>query len=500
MRFVVSVGMVVAVTLALAAHASAAGWAIQPTPNPPGWPQAFLNGVSCPSGNACLAAGNTFFPSSTFDAFSERWNGAGWNITFGQRLGGNPNTVFNGISCRSASSCIAVGYLQNGGPREPIAEQWNGSSWTEQAPPIPAHAAQGVLNGVSCVSATNCEAVGSYAFLSGPSLPLIDRWNGSTWSVQAASPPSGSFGTFLNGVSCTSSSACLAVGYTIFGGLADTFAERWDGTAWSFEFPANRGSFNVLDGVSCTSASSCMAVGEYVDPITHDQMTLADFSPAPARWTPQTTPSPGRTFSVLHGVSCTTNGGCLAVGSYDTFRGVQVPLVDSWDGANWSFVSLPTPLGATSSDLAAVSCSALAACTTVGRYQNSAASILTLAERFTGGGSPHALTLTPRGKLLVRLHKPRTLELLVFEHGRRDSLLGAVLLGHHRAGDSVIDWNLRVARHPLRAGRYSAELVAVFAGGATSSGPSVTFDVTSHGTIHVLAASCSVAEAAAGRC
>lgn len=357
-------------------------------------------------------------------------------------------------------------------------------------------------NGVSCVSATNCEAVGYYAFLSGPPLPLIEQWNGSTWSVQPTWPPDGTFGTFVNGVSCTASSACLAVGYTIFGGgLTDAFAERWDGSVWSFELPANRSSSNVLDGVSCTSASSCMAVGEYVDPVTGNPMTLAEFSSAPARWTLQVTPSPGRTFSVLHGVSCTATGGCIAVGSYDTFRGVPVPLVDSWDGANWSFVSLAAPIGATSSDLGGVSCPAPTACTAVGDYHNGAGSVLTLAERFSGGGSPHALSLTRRGRVIALLRKPRRLELLVFEHGRRKSLLGSIPLGRQPAGRSIINWNLRLAGHRLPAGRYLAELVAVFAPGLTSSGPTVTFGLAfPTGPIRVLTASCSVASATRGRC
>ena len=368
-------------------------------------------------------------------------------------------------------------------------------------PPLPAHAAQAVLNGVSCPAATDCIAVGFYSFLTGPAQPLIDSFNGATWSVQAAGSPSGSQSTFLNGVSCTSASTCLAVGYTIFGGgLTDTFAERLTGTGWSFEFPTNRSTFNVLDGVSCTSTTSCMAVGEYVDPVTHDQLTLADFSSGTASWTAQNTPSPGRTFSLLHSVSCTITGGCIAVGSYDTFRGVPVPLVDSWDGANWSFVSLPTPVGATSSDLSGVSCSAATACTAVGEYRNSAGSILTLAERFSGGGSPHALSISPDGRMIVLLRKPRKLELLLFEHGRHRSLIGTIALGHHLAGRSAVDWDLHVGAHRLRPGRYTAELVAAFASGATSPGPSVTFDLSKRGTVRVLAASCSLADATRGRC
>jgi hypothetical protein len=371
--------------LALAQSASAAGWAIQPTPNPAGWPATYLQGVSCPSGTACMAVGFPEFSGATtsFDGMDEFWNGASWKITFGQRLTANANNVFNAVSCTSPASCEAAGYYQPGpGIRLPLAEVWNGTTWASQPVPLPSGATGAELNGISCRSATSCTAVGES--FGGKAAAVIESWDGVTWTAQPTAAVSGSLGTFLKAVSCTSASSCLAVGYTIFGGgLTDTFAERWNGSGWFFEFPPNHSSFNVLDGVSCTSATSCMAVGQSIDPITHNQVTLADFSSGLATWALQTTPSPGRTFSVLSGVSCTPNGGCVAVGSYNTFKGVGVPLVDQWNGASWSFVTPPSPTGAVGSLLDAVSCSSATACTAVGTYRNSSGSTLTLAERFS---------------------------------------------------------------------------------------------------------------------
>jgi hypothetical protein len=38
------------------------------------------------------------------------------------------------------------------------------------------------LNGVSCVSATTCFAVGKFPNEMGTGRSLIEQWNGSTWS------------------------------------------------------------------------------------------------------------------------------------------------------------------------------------------------------------------------------------------------------------------------------------------------------------------------------
>jgi hypothetical protein len=205
------------------------------------------------------------------------------------------------------------------------------------------------------------------------------------------------------------------------------------------------------------------------------------------------------TVNVLHGVSCTSGSDCLAVGHYQDFRGQQDTLAEHWDGTSWSFEATPNPAG-TVPDLQAVSCSSAAACTAVGIFRTFSRTFDTLAERFVSAGSPHALSLTSRGTVLALLRKPRTIELLVFTRGRHAHLLGPVALGRHPRGLSRIRWNLRVGGRKLRAGSYTAELVAVFGRGVTSDGPSVAFDLTRTGVVRVISATCSVAAAERGRC
>ena len=74
------------------------------------------------------------------------------------------------------------------------------------------------LYGVSCTGRKQCTATGSASTRTGKNYkPLAERWNGTTWAKQTTPiPNSGGLlgGTLTAGVSCTSSSACMAAGYS----------------------------------------------------------------------------------------------------------------------------------------------------------------------------------------------------------------------------------------------------------------------------------------------
>jgi hypothetical protein len=113
-----------------------------------------------------------------------------------------------------------------------LAEAWNGSTWTILPTPSPRLPGGGAeLNSVSCTSSTSCMAVGETQVFHVPGgylipHPFAESWNGSKWSM-VATPALTNSGASLNGVSCTSTSSCMAVGNE------GTLAEAWNGTAWS---------------------------------------------------------------------------------------------------------------------------------------------------------------------------------------------------------------------------------------------------------------------------
>ena len=354
------------VTLAEAWNGRA--WSVLTTPNPAGAYQSELLSVSCASATLCVAVGDSSTPGHDVP-LAEAWNGTSWSIQ--QVPSPPPGGVggFRGVSCTSASACVAVGGLSG----TAFAGEWNGTSWSVQQVPSPPNGSATALAGVSCASASACTAVGLYYNGTPYTQALAEAWNGSSWSVQKV--PSPKLGGSLNGVSCTSASACTAVGND---GNQFSLAERWNGTAWSIQATPNvRGLHTPLYGVSCTSATLCTAAGRY--------FTGSTGIPAAERWngtkwSVQKVPAPRTTNSAaLNGVSCTSAGACIAAGSDGA------ALAEAWNGTSWSIQPITTPPGTLGSRLTSVSCPSASACTAVGDYAANAGNTrVPLAEAWNG--------------------------------------------------------------------------------------------------------------------
>lgn len=299
----------------LAARWDGKRWSRQPTPSPAGG-ASLLAGVSCTSRTACIAVGSCYC-SGVHKPVVERWNGRDWSMQqIPYRAGADAG--LNAVSCTSSSSCTAVGSTATQG-LEPdvLVQRWNGRSWSVQTAPIPVRAAGGVLFGVSCVSLTFCTVVGMS--IGGPggvfTRPLIERWDGRRWAIDRLRPLPNSTSTELNSVSCTSATACTAVGQDDGGALV----ERWSGSRWSIQAaPDEQSAFsNTLSGVSCASATNCVAVGG------SNLDASGSAAPPPAmvaerwngrRWSLEHVPASPE-GSWLNAVACPSTHACIAVGA-----------------------------------------------------------------------------------------------------------------------------------------------------------------------------------------
>lgn len=349
-----------------------------------------LRAVSCASSTACMAAGSFESVKISHEVpLTESWNGTKWVLQEPPAPTGAEESLLWGVSCASSTACVGTGYFENSsGAWLPLAESWNGTAWTVQEPPLPAGAEGGELAGISCTAATACIAVGTVHTSTKAYVPLAETWNGAAWSIQEPPVPAGAKESHLNGVSCTTSKACTAVGRFNNGGEEWVpLAERWNGTAWSVQEPSlpagatDKGSLDTasLDGVSCGSATACMAVGDFHNS-SHEEVPLAERWNG-TTWSVQEPPPTGTQGGYLHGVSCTSATACIAAGGFlepGEFR----PLAESWNGTVWSAQELVVAAGAKSSYLHGVSCTAANACTVVGEYtRNGVGTLLTLAER-----------------------------------------------------------------------------------------------------------------------
>ena len=179
---------------------------------------------------------------------------------------GSSTNDLNAISCTGPTFCMAAGADSNiagTSDQGTLVEQWNGTAWSVVSSPNPGNNGD-TLTGISCTSATLCVAVGSSANRSGYADSLVEQWDGTAWSV-VSSPKqnTGSYGNYLNAVSCTSATFCMAAGADSYApGHNDTLVESWDGTAWSVVSSPNPGSSsNDLNAISCTSPTFCLAAG-----------------------------------------------------------------------------------------------------------------------------------------------------------------------------------------------------------------------------------------------
>ena len=211
-----------------------------------------------------MAVGTRLNDSGVQVTLAEQWNGSNWQMMRTANPKGAEEPDLAGVSCSSSTNCVAVGsYESTDGFPDPIAESWNGTTWTVDS--LPTFTIGGLLAGVSCPAADQCMAVGErFSFRAGE-VGLALSWNGSAWTqTKVAKAPSGT-GTAFTSVSCNSADACEAVGdlSNEETGTQTGIAEVWNGTSWTLQSTPNpKGAAEtILSGVSCTSGSECVAVG-----------------------------------------------------------------------------------------------------------------------------------------------------------------------------------------------------------------------------------------------
>jgi hypothetical protein len=377
----IGVAALVALGIPAAALAGISVWSVQVTPATNTTSQ--FDGVACPSASDCLAAGS--FVNLTTDSdnpLAGQWNGVAWALDMPPMPSGALAGGFSGISCVTSMKCLAVGsYVSGFGVESPLAEVWNGNHWKSQAPIFPSGASQAVLSGVACKqqgATPYCVAVGLSQVASGDDSPLLETWNGSTWSLVSVPEPSRSINASLASVACASASACMAIGGFNSVVARGDFADHWNGKTWSLESMPNPTGAG-LASVSCGGATTCVAVGSTVDDGASppDSPFVEDWNGT--TWTIVATPIIAAS-ALLQGVSCTGATVCEAVGlSYPASGGEQA-LAERLAAGSWAIQATPEP--STYADLDALRCLSGSVCTAVGLYMDSGGYINTLAEHY----------------------------------------------------------------------------------------------------------------------
>ena len=275
--------------------------------------------------------------------------------------------------------------------------------------PLPANASTspgngGGLQSVSCASAGNCTAVGSYFYSDGSYTGLMLTETSGTWATGVEAPLPANAGTNSNGglssVSCASAGNCTAVGgYTDSSGHGQGLLLTEASGAWAAgveaRLPANAApSSNAgLVSVSCGSAGNCTAVGNYEISSSGYSYGLL-LTETSGMWaTGVEAPLPANAGSIpdtrVDSVSCSSAGNCTAVGAYEDSSGHLQGLILTETSGVWATgVEASLPANAATIpyvQLDQVSCASPGSCTAVGTYDDSSGNVQGLLLTETSG-------------------------------------------------------------------------------------------------------------------
>jgi hypothetical protein len=242
--------------------------------------------------------------------------------------------ITTGISGTSATDVWAVGSFDYA-PSEPIIRHWDGTAWRS----VPQERVDGSLLGVAALSPTDAWAVG----WDGPVLTM--HWDGTGWSRVSAPSP----GTYerLNAVTAISTDNVWAVGETTGSdGAIHGLTEHWDGRKWRVVRAPDASSYTTLFyAASASGPDDVWAVG-YVQPGPE-----LEYQPLVEHWdgtewtVVETPPPPYGSHNALYGVTAISPTDAWAVGDYGIVGTDIYPLLEHWDGTAWSLVDVDVGSG-----------------------------------------------------------------------------------------------------------------------------------------------------------
>jgi hypothetical protein len=397
----------------------------------------------------------------------------------------NPNAGVYSLACPSQGYCIAAGIYEpsSGGYFPTVASESDGTWAQASGISLPSGAIATLseqnasFQGAACVSVGNCVAVGSYYDTTFARDAMLATESGGTWgsAVEVTPPTVASSNEFarLTAVTCTGAGDCVAVGdYTDASSddQAMTMTETdgtW-GTAAEITPPTGAPSDAdpELESVSCASAGNCVAVGDYYDGSATQAMVVSESGGDWGQATEITQPGDASMSSPsghLTGVSCTSQGSCVAAGFYRNSDGLDAPMAAAESDGTWSQASVIEPpandvttnVGGLRLD--SLSCASQGNCVAVGTYYDTSDEFQAMTATESGGTWGQALEFDdlPTGALTGEV-----------DETSQDAVLDSVVCESNSectAVGSYVDGNLKT----------QAMTVSTQASGATTA-PAIT--------------------------
>jgi outer membrane protein OmpA-like peptidoglycan-associated protein len=354
-----------------------------------------LSAVSCPLTTLCVAVGKDAASQGVTTIGTDVSGTWGWSTESPVASDGAGRGSLSAVSCPLMTLCVAVGDDSAGEGVTTIGTDTSGTwSWSTESAVANDGTAGGSLSAVSCPSPTLCVAVGTDSSGEGVTTTGTDTSGTWSWSTESLVANDGTGFGALSAVSCPLTTQCVAVGTDGSGEGVTTIGTDTSGTwSWSAESAvANDGTGSgLLWGVSCPSTTLCVAVGE--DEANEGVTTTGTDVSGTWSWSTETAVADDASGGgSLSAVSCPLTTLCVAVGEDEASEGVTTTGTDASGTWSWSTETAVANDGTAGGDLNGVSCATNDPCIAVGMDGVSQGVFSVLSIGNVGGGTTTTTT------------------------------------------------------------------------------------------------------------
>ncbi len=255
------------------------------------------------------------------------------------------SSALTAVAAATPRDAWAVGYSQTQAfTTTPLLEHWNGSSWSVETGAQ--GSTPGLLVAVAEIAPNNVWTIGTTLSMQATPSPLIEHWDGTSW--QNVLSPAGNY-TLLS-LAARSAQDIWAVGYSDAinqPGTYQTLIEHWNGTSWQIVASPSPGEISTLTSVSVLSPTDAWAVGNQSGGIA--PQTLIEHWDGQS-WSVVPSPNQGTVpnqVNALNGVTALSGQNVWAVGTSSNrqLRNAQQTLIEHWNGSTWTIANSPTTTG-----------------------------------------------------------------------------------------------------------------------------------------------------------
>ena len=325
------------------AFPNACAWHLASSPNKTtsgGSYQNQLNAVVANSATDAWAGG--FYVSPTVShALLQHFDGTKWTNVTAPKTGGSNEQIL-AMTSTSSSDVWAVGYFfdPTANQYETLVYHFNGTAWSKVASPN-----TGIFSALRAVSAdspTDAWAVGQFQDTSFNTLPLIEHWNGSSWSIVNGYTLNEPYSTIIGVLALSSTNIETLGDFSVDqnGDFLDPQGAVYNNGSWTLANTPPMGSDSTSDNVlAAVTPTNMWAIGDWFDGANFQ--TYAQHWNGSA-WTTVTTPDPGGPpgsglDTALFGGAAVSNKDVFGVGTYWDGQEWQTYTMQ-WNGSAWATV------------------------------------------------------------------------------------------------------------------------------------------------------------------